>query len=107
MTVQLKKCCGVAAVSRSTPTGLNPQPVAMSSTLIRSFLCLDTKERTKGKIKAGEKMADNFFAKLKRMKYASFLADTRDQYSFSTLRSEIVSTPFFLRPFYQLLWICS
>ncbi len=103
-----EKCYGIAAVSRSTLTGLSPLPAAMPPTLTRSFLCLDTKERTKGKIsarggcasgaKAEEKMARNFFAKLKRIKYASFSAGTGDQYSFSTLRSELFSTPFFLRP---------
>ncbi len=33
----------------------------------RSFSCLDTRERTKEKVKAGEKTAKNFFAELKRM----------------------------------------
>jgi hypothetical protein len=50
--------------------------------LERTFLCLDTKESTKGKIKAGEKMAENFSAGLKRIKYVSFLRHTRDEYSF-------------------------
>ena len=38
----------------------------------RSFFCLDTKERTKEKIKAGEKMAGNFSAELKQIIHAAF-----------------------------------
>ena len=34
-----------------------------------SFFCLDTKERTKEKIKATGKMAENFSASLKQIKY--------------------------------------
>ncbi len=48
----------------------------------RSFSCLDTRERTKEKVKAGEKMAENFSAELKRIKYVSSLRHTGDEYSF-------------------------
>jgi len=49
----------------------------------RSFLCFDTKERTKGKIKAGGKTAKNFFAELKQIKYVIFLKSTGHDYLFS------------------------
>ena len=63
-----------------------------------SFLCLDAKERTKGKIKAGEEMSINFSAELKQIKHVSFPNESGDEYLFLTLRSEISLTPFFLRP---------
>jgi hypothetical protein len=49
---------------------VNPKFLPESSFEKRSFLCLDTNERTKGKIKAGEKIAKNFYASLKQIKYA-------------------------------------
>ena len=55
----------------------------------RSFLCLDTKERTKGKVKAGEKMAENFSAELKRIKRVLPLKLKGDDYSFSNAPLEI------------------
>ena len=48
----------------------------------RSFLCLDTTERTKGQIKAREEMAENFFAELKQIKYVSFPQSRGDEYLF-------------------------
>ena len=48
----------------------------------RSFSCLNTRERTKEKVKAGEKMAENFFAELKQMKYVSLPKCRRDEYLF-------------------------
>ncbi len=54
----------------------------------RSFLCLDTKERTKGKIKAGEKTAVNFLAERKQIKHAGSPEFGGDEYLFPGVRLE-------------------
>ena len=47
-----------------------------------SFFCLDTKERTKEKIKAGGKMAENFSAELKQIKYVITSNSRENEYLF-------------------------
>ncbi len=74
---------GRAKENGQTSSNIYPQEYSGHPTHVeRSFFCLDTKERTKEKIKAGEKMAKNFFAALKRIRYASDLRLTGDKYSF-------------------------
>ncbi len=59
----------------------------------RSFFCLDTKERTKEKIKATGKTAENFSASLKQIKHVLFPECRVKPYLFFTLRSEIFAAP--------------
>ena len=54
-----------------------------SSSKDRSFSCLDTRERTKEKVKAGGKMPENFSTELKRIKSVLPIDSRGDQYSFS------------------------
>jgi len=64
----------------------------------RSFSCLDTRERTKEKLKARGKIAKNFFTELKQIKRITVLQNTGDEYLFLKLRSEIFLTLFLLKP---------
>ncbi len=76
----------------------------------RSFSCLDTRERTKEKVKAGEKMANNFSASLKQIKYVSFPKSTGNEYLFfnASLRNSFnaIFSQALLKPVPNL-WISS
>ncbi len=76
----------------------------------RSFSCLDTRGRTKEKVKAGEKMANNFSASLKQIKYVSFPKSTGNEYLFfnASLRNSFnaIFSQALLKPVPNL-WISS
>ncbi len=74
---------GRARENGQTTSNIHFQRYSSQSTYLqRSFFCLDTKERTKEKIKAGEKTAKNFFAELKRIKCVLSSKRTGGEYSF-------------------------
>ena len=61
---------------RSTKT------ICKSSFEKSSFSCLNTRERTKEKVKAREKMAKNFSAELKQIKHITFPENKGEEYLF-------------------------
>ena len=60
----------------------SPKIICKSSLEKRSFSHLDIRERTKEKVKAGEKTAKKFLTELKQIKYIGFPRRGRDEYLF-------------------------